>query len=166
MKLGKYLFIPWITLAMYTVLSVYSGPLGLVRYRALLAEQDLILENLEKLQFENARLEGTMHALRSDPETIRIRARELGYGAPGERFVRIVGLPGSRAAPLRPGIIRTAIRLSAVPSKVHRIITICTGLLLLGLFLAGDFCLGRETPRRQSGAQGASGAPPGSPYRY
>jgi len=141
MKLGKYLLVPWVTLAVYTVLSVYSGPVGVVPYQALVKEREKILENLEKLQFENQKLEGTMYALRSDSETIRIRARELGYGEPDERFVRIVGLPGGRPSALRPGMIRSAIRPPDVPGKAHRIITLCTGLLLFGLFLAGDLCL-------------------------
>jgi len=149
MKLGKYLLIPWVTLAMYTVLSVYSGPVGILSYRALLKEREKILENLEKLQFENEKLEGTMYALRSDSETIRIRARELGYGEPGERFVRIVGLPGGRPSVLRPGMIRGAIRPPDVSGKAHRIITLCTGLLLFGLFLAGDLCLTKDDRRRR-----------------
>jgi len=155
MKLGKYLLVPWVTLAMYTVLSVYSGPVGVLPYRALLKEREKILENLEKLQLENEKLEGTMYALRSDSETIRIRARELGYGEPGERFVRIVGLPGGRPSALRPGMIRSAISPPDVAGKAHRIITLCTGLLLFGLLLAGDLCLektsrkGAEAPRHR-----------------
>jgi len=147
MKLGKYLLVPWITLAIYTALSVYSGPVGIIPYRTLLKEREKIQENLEKLKLENQKFEGTMHALRTDAETIRIRARELGYGEPGERFVRIVGLPGGRPNALRPGMIRSAIRPPAVSSKAHRIITFCTGLLLLGLFLAGDICLSKADRR-------------------
>jgi len=145
MKLGKYLFVPWLSLVVYAILSIYSGPAGIVPYRSLLKEREKILENLEKLQFENIKLEGTMHALRSDPETVRIKARELGYGEPDERFVRIVGLPGGRPGVLRPGVIRTAIHPPAVSDKAHRIIVFCTGLLLFGIFLAGDLCSPRST---------------------
>jgi hypothetical protein len=34
MKLGKYLFVPWITLVVYTILSMYHGSAGIISYRA------------------------------------------------------------------------------------------------------------------------------------
>jgi cell division protein FtsB len=150
MKLGKYLLIPWIMLAVYTILSVYYGSSGIVSYRALLIEREKIQENLEKLQLVNQELEGTLTALHSDAETIRIKARELGYGEQNERFIRIVGLPGGRPSNLRPGMIRTAILPAPVSDGAHRIIALCTGLLLLGLFLAVDFCLFSPGFRRNS----------------
>jgi cell division protein FtsB len=139
MKLGKYLLIPWVMLAVYTILSMYNGPAGIVSYRALLIEREKIQENLEKLKIVNRELKGTMTALRSDAETIRIKARELGYGEQNERFVRIVGLPGGRPSNLRPGMIRTAILPTPVSVNAYKIVVLCTGLLLLGLFLVGDF---------------------------
>ncbi|MDR2702457.1 MAG: septum formation initiator family protein [Spirochaetaceae bacterium] len=138
MKLGKYLLIPWVMLAVYTILSMYNGPVGIVSYRVLLLEREKILENLEKLHLVNQELEGTMTALLSDAETIRIKARELGYGEQNERFVRIVGLPGGRPSNLRPGMIRTAVLPAPVSVSSYRIITLCSGLLLLGLFLLAD----------------------------
>jgi len=149
MKLGKYLLIPWIMLAVYTILSIYNGPAGIVSYRALLAEREKILENLEKLQLANQELEGTLTALHTDAETIRVKARELGYGEQNERFIRIVGLPGGRPSNLRPGMIRSAILPAPVSVSAHRIITLCTGLLLLGLFFAVDLCLFSSGSRRR-----------------
>jgi len=150
MKLRKYLFIPWVMLAVYTILSVYNGTAGIVSYRALLAEREKIRENLEKLQLVNQELEGTLTALHSDTETIRVKARELGYGEQNERFVRIVGLPGGRPNNLRPGMIRTAILPAPVSVGAHRVITLCAGLLLFGLFLAADLCLFSSGSRRNT----------------
>jgi len=148
MRLGKYLFIPWIMLAVYTILSIYNGSTGIVSYRTLLMEREKILENLEKLHLLNQELEGTMTALLSDAETIRIKARELGYGGENEHFIRIVGLPGGRPSNLRPGMIRTAILPAPVSVSSYRIITLCTGLLFLGIFLAGDLCIFNSGSRR------------------
>jgi cell division protein FtsB len=146
MKFGKYLLVPWFTLAAYTVLSVYFGTAGLVPYRVLLSERQKILENLDKLQTINRELEGTMDALRYDSEMIRIKARELGYGERGERFVRIVGLPGGRPSELRPGTARTAVQ--PLPSgKSYRTISFCLGLLLFAMFLAGDLFLKKDPPQ-------------------
>ncbi|MCL1815494.1 MAG: septum formation initiator family protein [Treponema sp.] len=142
MKFGKYLLIPWLILAVHTILSVYNGTSGVVPYRELMNERQRILENLEKLQNINRELEGTMDALLYDPEAIRIRARELGYGTSGERFIRIVGLSGGRPAELRPGTIRTAIQ-PLLSGKSYRVISLCVGLLFFALFLAGDMFLNR-----------------------
>ena len=137
MKFRTFLLAPWFSLAVYTFLSVFNGPAGLVSYRELLAERQKIMENLDKLKFTNQGLEGAMDALLYDSEIIRIKARELGYGEYGEHFIRIVGLPGSRPSELKPGIIRTAVQpLSS--GKSHRLISICAGLLLFSLFLAVD----------------------------
>jgi len=143
MKLGKYLLVPWFSLVIYTVLSVYNGAAGFVSYRELLGERQKILENLDKLNIINQELEGTMDALLYDPETIRVKARELGYGDFDERFIRIVGLPGNRPKELKPGMIRTAVQ--PPPSgKAYRLISLCMGLLLFSLFIAVDFFFKRE----------------------
>ncbi|MDR2210682.1 MAG: septum formation initiator family protein [Spirochaetaceae bacterium] len=138
MKFGKYLLVLWLILAVYTVLSLYNGTTGVVPYGELLWEREKILENLDRLQLTNKQLEGAMDALLYDSETIRIRARELGYGEAEERFVRIVGVPGARRSELRPGIIRTAAAPSHGSAKAHRIFALCTGLILLALFVSWD----------------------------
>ena len=138
MKTGKYLLVPWFILAVYTGISIYHGPAGIVSYRALRTERDTILENLDRIQETNRKLEGTMDALLYDSETIRVKARELGYGKPEERFVRIVGLPGGRRNDMRPGTVRGAVRPQGSSVRAHRIIALCLGLLLFSAFLAGD----------------------------
>ena len=143
MKFSKYLLAPWLSLAVYTVLSVYNGPAGFVSYRELLAEKQKILENLDKLNITNQELEGTLDALFYDAETIRIKARELGYGEPNERFIRIVGLPGNRSSELKPGMIRTAVQ-PILSGKSHSLVSICMGLLLFSLFFAMDFLTERS----------------------
>ena len=143
MKFRKYLLVPWFSLAIYTGLSIYTGSAGIVPYRELLDEREKIMDNLDKLQVINQELEGTMDALLYDPDAIRLRARELGYGESSERFVRIVGLPGGRHSELRPGMIRNAVQ--PLPSgSANRLISLCMGLLLFAVFLAGDMFLKNE----------------------
>ncbi|MDR2073479.1 MAG: septum formation initiator family protein [Spirochaetaceae bacterium] len=146
MKFGKYLFVPWLILAVYTVLSLYNGVSGVVPYRELLWERRKILENLDKLQMTNKQLEGIMDALLYDSETIRIKARELGYGERDERFIRIVGLPGVRRSELRPGTIRTAAQPRHGSVKAYRLFACCTGLILLALFVSWDVLQQRGAP--------------------
>ena len=144
MKFGKYLLVPWFSLAIYTILSIYNGPTGIIPYRELLGEREKVLENLDKLHTTNQELEGAMDALLYDPETIRIRARELGYGERGELFIRIVGLPGTRLKELRPGTIRIAVQ-PALTGKAYRLVSACLGGILLALFIAGDMYLKKST---------------------
>ena len=150
MRFGKYLLIPWFSLAIYTALSVYNGPTGIVPYGDLLGERQKIMENLEKLNTINRELEGTMDALLYDPEAIRIRARELGYGETNERFVRIVGLPGNKPNEMKPGMIRTFVQ-PLYTGKSYRLIALCLGMILLALFLAGDLLWKRENPGKGLG---------------
>jgi cell division protein FtsB len=152
MNAGKYLLVPWLMLAVYTLLSVLNGAGGIDPYRELLREREKTLENLDRLQSINRELEGTMDALLYDPETIRVKARELGYGEADERFVRIVGLPGARHGEMRPGMVRTAAQPSHASPGVYRFIACCAGLLLLGFFLFWD-------ARKKERAPFHSGAP-------
>ena len=148
MKFAKYLLIPWFSLALYTIFSVYSGPAGIVPYQELLIEREKVLENLAQIQIINMELRGTMDALLHDPETIQIKARELGYGVSGENFIRIVGVPGVRSAELRPGMIRTAVlpqNNTKTGWPAHRTIALCAGLVLLSLFLIKDLLLKTES---------------------
>ncbi|MDR2314293.1 MAG: septum formation initiator family protein [Spirochaetaceae bacterium] len=149
MKFGKYLLVPWLILAVYTILSLYNGVSGVVPYRELLWERRKILENLDKLQMTNGQLEGIMDALLYDSETIRIKARELGYGERDERFIRIVGLSGVRRSELRPGAIRTAGQPPHGSVKAYRIFACCTGLILLALFVSWDILQHRSIQRRR-----------------
>jgi cell division protein FtsB len=138
MNADKYLLVPWLMLAVYTVLSLFNGAGGIDPYRKLLGEREKILENLDRLQSINEELEGAMDALLYDPETIRVKARELGYGEADERFVRIVGLPGARHGELKPGAVRTASQPFYASAAAYRFIACCAGLLLLGFFLFRD----------------------------
>ena len=137
MRQSKYFLVPWLSLAVYTVLSIYNGPAGIVSYRELLGERQKILENMDKLHIINGELEGIMDALLYDAEAIQIKARELGYGENDERFVRIVGLSAGQPVELRPGMIRTAV-LPVSSGNTYRLISVCLGLILFSLFLAGD----------------------------
>ena len=122
----------------------------MVQYSELLGERQKIMENLEKLNTINQELEGTMDALLYDPEAIRIRARELGYGETSERFVRIVGLPGNKPSEMKPGMIRTFIQ-PVFTGKSYRIVSLCMGMILFALFLTGDLLRKRENPGKGLG---------------
>jgi hypothetical protein len=106
--------------------------MGISAYNQLRAEQDKQQANLENLQRINRRLEGTVEALRYDSDTLAVYARELGYGSTDERFVRIVGLNGTKTPRIQAGHMVIPSGPRAVPDKTLRIISVCAG---LGMFL-------------------------------
>jgi cell division protein FtsB len=138
MRLRKYLLVPWLAVTVYALSSLFVGSAGLKPYQKLLAERDKVYENLEELERLNQELEGTMDALRYDSETVRVRAREMGYGGDNEHFVRIVGLPAVRYREIKPGAVQKAVRPEAVPDTPLRIVAGVAGLILFLLFLAKD----------------------------
>jgi cell division protein FtsB len=137
MKL-KYLLVPWAAAAVYALSSMYAGTAGIYPYRELLKEREKILDNLEELEAVNQKLEGSADALLYDSETIKIQARELGYGAANEGFIRIVGLPGVQNRELRAGNIVSATKPDSIPDTTLRIIALLSGLGVFGLLCIPD----------------------------
>jgi hypothetical protein len=77
----------------YLLASVLLGPASPSAMRALAEERARIQANLEDLRRLKADYERRIGALRSEPSTQALAARSLGYLAPGERIVRVEGLP-------------------------------------------------------------------------
>ncbi|MDR1507991.1 MAG: septum formation initiator family protein [Treponema sp.] len=147
MRFRKYLLVPWIAITIYAICSLFTGAAGIGSYRELLEEREMIYGNLADLEDLNRELEGTMDALLYDSETIKIRARELGYGEEPERFVRIVGLPGVRYREIEAGEVKTAKKPSYVSDKPLRVISVLAGLVLFLVFLTGDLLNGSAATR-------------------
>jgi cell division protein FtsB len=143
----KYLIPLWIATAVYALLSIFTGTMGISAYTQLMEEWDRETKNLETLRHINRELEGTMDALRYDSDILGVYARELGYGSGDERFVRIVGL-GIPSPRIVPGHVVNAAKPSAVSDKPIRIISLCTGLVLLLAVILWD-CL-RKRPNKRA----------------
>lgn len=81
MPVFKYLISLWVTIIVYSLLSLFAGARGISAYNQLKKEQDKQKTNLEYLKNINQKLEGKKDALLYDSDTITAYARELGYGA-------------------------------------------------------------------------------------
>jgi cell division protein FtsB len=137
MGIRKYLFALWVAIAVYTLSSVLTGASGLSAYKQLAAERDKQRANIEALQSLNLELEGTTDALKYDSDTIRVYARELGYGGPQERFVRIAGLSGVKKQRMTAGQVTVPQKPGSIPDQTLQIYSICAGFavfLLLCLY--------------------------------
>jgi len=88
-----------VALALYIGFVIYSlgvflwGRTGVAAGFELSALRTRLEANMVVLQQVNGQLAAEFDALRSDPTTIRLEARQLGYLEPGERPIDIVGRP-------------------------------------------------------------------------
>jgi cell division protein FtsB len=138
MRAVKYLLALWIAVTVYTVMSLYAGAKGVSAYNELLGEQKKQEANMETLERINLELENTRNALLYDRDTIRVYARDLGFGEKGEKFVRIVGLGMSRKPPVLPGDVVIAEEPHAMKNQTIRLISIFAALAVFIAFLVSD----------------------------
>ncbi|MDR0555308.1 MAG: septum formation initiator family protein [Treponema sp.] len=139
MSFCKY-FIPiWVIIAVYSLLSLYAGERGILAYEQLNQERERLLANKEALRLRNEELEGRKNALLYDSDTIAAYARELGYGTRGERFIRIVGISGTRKQDNAPGQVLIAGEPHYIPQATIRLIALGSGVGLLLCLLVYDF---------------------------
>ena len=115
MKLIKYLVPLWIGVLAYTVLSVCFGAKGLSAFSQLETELKKETANAGVLAAINRDLTEARDILHNDKTNYSVYARELGFAAPGESFIRIIGLgsppksiisPGQIVTPMAPDFIR------------------------------------------------------------
>ncbi|WP_010255913.1 septum formation initiator family protein [Treponema primitia] len=139
MRFLKYLIAVWTTLAVYTVSAFFVGPTGSYAYKQLSAEREKQRTNIEALQNLNQELAGTVNSLTYDSDTIMIYARELGYGASNENFVRIVGLGGAKKQRTTAGQITIPRSPGFIPERILWFLAFCAGIGVLVLLSISEF---------------------------
>ncbi len=136
MNYFKILVSLWVSVAVYTVLSILFGATGVFAMRYLQSERDRLAENLSHLQEINGELNGSLDALRYDQDTLTLYARDLGYGKDDERFIRIVDLQRLSATRQKAGELIIPKRLKSLPEDPLRLISLIAGLCVyVGLSL-------------------------------
>jgi cell division protein FtsB len=151
MRFLKYLLAVWITLATYTVSSFFLGSTGTYAYGQLAAERNKQRTNIEALRTINQELEGTLNSLKYDSDTIRMYARELGYGQADETFVRIVGLGGAKKQRTTAGQIAIPRTPSCIPDRILWFFAFCVGIGALMLTSISEFMKERRIRWRKAG---------------
>jgi hypothetical protein len=139
MRAAKYFFALWVGIGINALLSITYGTAGFSAYRQLEAERDKQKSNLETLARINKDLENEMDGLRYDRDTLIIHARDLGFAAAGERFIRIVGLGGVKKPRTEPGQVYAAAIPEYVPQKTITIIAFCAGFAVFICMAVFDF---------------------------
>ena len=131
MKVIRYLIPLWIGVFIYTIFSIGFGAKGVSAFSQLEAERDKEMANLEVLKDINSELENTKHSLSTNKENFAIYAMELGFSAPGERFVRIIGLGSPKKNIISPGQVVSPDNPEYTPDKLFRILSFFIGFTVL-----------------------------------
>jgi cell division protein FtsB len=124
----------WVSIIIYSLLSAFLGASSFSSYDMIFSEKERLIKNVENLKMINQELGGSLSALQYDSDTIAVYARELGYGASNERFIRITGLPTSLKKGLSAGSQILPSSPNFVSDKIIHIIAILAGCITL-------FCL-------------------------
>ena len=135
----KYLFAIWAGVLVYTLLALSFGSRGISAYNQLLSEQARQESNMENLSLINRELENTMNSLLHDEDTLAVFARELGYAASHERFIRIVGLGGYQQTRTTAGDVVFAAVPQYIPNIILRIIAFFTAITIFISMAFFDF---------------------------
>ena len=131
MKALKYFLALWAAVVVYSLLAFFYGAMGISAYRQLESEQNKQEANIERLKLINRDLGDTVNSLLYDKETLAIYAREQGYAAKDERFIRIVGLGGYQSFRNQAGEPLIAAEPQYISDRSLRIIAICTAMTLI-----------------------------------
>jgi cell division protein FtsB len=117
------------------------GRAGVGGYRSLGQYADTLRRNITELEAANTRLATELESLRTDPETVRVLAHDLGYAEPGERRVVV-----STYVPPREGYGVGYIVQGPPEAKGERRLETLYLVPLLVLFVA--FCIDGARSRR------------------
>jgi cell division protein FtsB len=138
MSAAKYLLVLWVPVAVYTAMSLSTGLKGIPAYHELVEEQEKQEHNMKTLERLNQELENTKNALLYDRDTIRVYARNLGFGEQDEQFIRIVGLGQARNTPPSPGEVVTAEQRQSMKHKTILLIALFAALAVFIPLLISD----------------------------
>ena len=104
------------------------GDGGVREYRRLLRYRDALEQNVERLEETYAELLQLFYSLKTDPEAVRLAARDLGYYRPDEYVILLPGLEPEKRAYHVGSLVQ-------LPQKERRKAGVSEGLLAVPLLL-------------------------------
>ena len=139
MRFFRYLFPFWTAFAVYSLSTFAFGSGSRQVQNHLESEIERLSGNFNELKITNKNLLNTAAALEADRETRSVYLRQLGYGQPDEKFVRIIGLESALNPEMSPGQVLRAVDPEFLfDIKIKAIALIFGGVVLLS-FIAVDF---------------------------
>jgi cell division protein FtsB len=138
MRACKYLIVPWTVIAVYSLSSLLTGATGFSSFRQLENEKYRQEKNMERLKLINNDLKNATDSLLYDKDTLGVYARGLGYGKPGEVYLRIVGLGGLKKTKTEAGELVLAKNPEYTGDTVLKLAALLSGALLFAILLFFD----------------------------
>ena len=133
----------------YVVLSFLFGASGYLEMQRLSSYRELLKENLIELETIHNELSSKAYTLRSDSETLSLKARDLGYLRQNEGLILVSGAPVPQGS-YRMGKLLKYSALMEERKTLFRLAAFFTGsalFLLLGFSFQRSYSL---RPSRQS----------------
>jgi len=125
----------------YSLFSAVLGQNGIYARRHLEAELLQLHQNQQALDRRYDEFARSKDSLLNDPDALSVFARQLGYGSPGEEFIRIMGLGVAVNADMPTGQVLYASSPSFVSDSMIKIVSLFVGIAILLYFLVVDFFL-------------------------
>ncbi|MDR0290547.1 MAG: septum formation initiator family protein [Treponema sp.] len=141
MRLLRYMLVPWTAILVYTFFSFFLGQNGLYAQKYLETERLRLLENQKALEQTKNDFLKTKRNLINDRDTLSVYARQLGYGAVDEKFIRIKGLSVAVNADMPVGKVVYAANPEFISDTAIKIISAFFALAVLVFFLIRDLLL-------------------------
>ena len=149
MRLLRPVLCVYLGLVLSIAYTTVFGPLG-VRERIELERSERALEeNLAALERINKELTEELRSLSSDPETVALLARDLGYYKPGEHRVALEGLP-QRGEGRTIGQLVTAADTAAAREGTLRIALLVLPLAAYAFLRLAGRLIAHGSPTRRS----------------
>ncbi|MDR1466181.1 MAG: hypothetical protein LBI40_00960 [Treponema sp.] len=161
----KFLGAVWMGVCIYTLLSITIGNHGKIAYDKLNREYLRLMDNFTTIQSINAELnnmgirlgakeDGMPDSIPADPETIRIKAWEIGYGQSGDHLIRTVDKVAVDNASPEAGEAITAFYPKGVSDYLMKATACLFSIIILIIICFQDILdFIEEPPRRQKRAR-------------
>lgn len=141
MRLFRIVLSLYITLLIIFLFEFTVGQAGIFAYRSLAAYHELLLNNMAELEAINGKLNREFKQLATNPEKVRLEARELGYFKREERLLKIEGRQNDKRYFAVGRIMKRSIERPDLRGFIH----IMLGLLPPVLYVLSGFVLKTET---------------------
>ena len=119
----------WLSVAVFFILSLVSGPDGLSSYKKLEEYKSSLEGNIVRLDSINSGLKKESQRLMTDSDEIKVKARELGYFAPDEGMILVKGYTNDSRSLYSMGLLLSSDYKQKDNSRAFRISGVITGLL-------------------------------------
>ena len=123
---------------MYSLLTFAFGPSSFKVQKHLESEIERVSQHLASLEAAHKNYLNTAASLVSDAETLSLHMRQLGYGQPDEKFIRIIGLENYITPEMSPGQVLRVAEGDFVSDKSIKITALIFALVMLVFFFTVD----------------------------